>query len=133
METPNPLRTLRIISAAMLGAALLFLTLTLVLRPGMLQNSAGGLEIVAYLACGWAALSLPLASVFRAARWPSTTPEQDPAYWPKRSAAHLVSMGLLEGAALFCCVTLMISKPWWPLFAMLVPLGGMLAWFPRDE
>ena len=46
---------------------------------------------------------------------------------------RFLSLGLLEGPALFCCVALMVSEPWWPLLAMLVPMGGMVAWFPHDE
>lgn len=78
-------------------------------------------------------LSAPIADVMRKARWPATTPEQDPhGYWAKRRLAHILSMGLVEGPAFFCCVALMVSDLWWPLAAIAVPLGTMLAWFPRD-
>jgi hypothetical protein len=77
-------------------------------------------------------LALPLASVLRSARWPATTPDQDPDYWRKRGAAHIVSIAILEAAAFFCCVALLVSKASWPLVALLVPMGGMVAWFPRE-
>ncbi len=133
MEAHAELRTLRIVSAGMIAGVLLFLPVVLFVRPGMLENATGSLDLLAGLAAGAALLSLPLASALRAARWPGTTPDQDKEYWPRRRAAHVVSMGILEGAAFFCCTALLVGKPWWPLFAMLVPLGGMLAWFPRDE
>jgi len=131
MPTPGgELRTLRIISAAMIGGLLLFLTVALLMRQNM--NATGDLNLVAYLAAGWALVSAPLADVMRSARFPTTTPDQDPEYWRKRSSAHIVSMGIVEGAALLCCVALMVTTSWLPLAALLVPLGAMLAWFPRD-
>lgn len=124
------LRTLRIISAAMIGGVLVFLAVALLMRQSL--QATGGLNLVAYLAAGWAVLSVPIADVLRGARWPTSAPEQDPLYWKRRGAAHLVSMGLVEGGALLCCVSLMITTTWWPLAAILVPLAAMAAWFPRD-
>ena len=129
-EASKELRTQRIVSAAMIGAVLLLLAVALFMRQSL--HPTGGLNVVAYLAVGWALVSVPIADVMRGARWPTTTPEQDPQYWRKRGPAHLVSMGQVEGAALFCCVSLMITTSWWPLAALLAPLGAMLAWFPRD-
>jgi hypothetical protein len=94
------LRTLRFVSGGMLAGVLFMLTVILLVRPA----ERSGPELLAYVACGLALLSLPIASVFRSARWPTTTPEQDKEYWVKRKVAHMVSLGLLEGPALFCCV-----------------------------
>ena len=129
MDARGELRTLRIVSGGMMASVLFFLSVILFVRPA----ERSGPELLAYVACGLAVLSLPIASVFRSARWPATTPELDKDYWVKRKVAHMVSLGLLEGPALFCCVALMVSEPWWPLLAMLVPMGGMVAWFPHDE
>ena len=121
---------MRIISIGLMAGVLFFLPIALMVRNSMtLSNS---LDILSGIASGWAVLSVPIADVFRKARWPTTTPEQDSQYWARCRGAHIVSMGLVEGPALFCCVALMIAKPWWPLAAILLPLGAMLAWFPRD-
>lgn len=124
-------RSLQIISAGMIAAVLLLLPIALFMRQSL--RPTGNLNVLAYLASGWAVVSVLIGDLMRSARWPTTTPEQDPKYWRQRSSAQIVSMGIVEGAALFCCISLMITTTWWPLAAILVPLGAMLAWFPREK
>jgi hypothetical protein len=127
------LSNMRIVSGLLLGGVLMFLAIALYFRQGMLENDSGGADILPYIATAWALLSLPIASAVRAARWPATTPEQDPEYWSKRRAAHVTSFAMLEVSGFICCGALLVSEPWWPLAAALVPICGMVAWFPRDE
>lgn len=131
-QSDEYLRHSRIVSAGMLGGIVLFLGVALVMRP-VLKGNASGNVVLSYLAAGGAVVSLPVARGVRAARWPRTQPGQDPNYWRERQKAHIGSIGILHGAALFCCIALVVSKPWWPLLAMAVPLATMLAWFPRDD
>jgi hypothetical protein len=127
------MKAMRIVSVALLASVLLMLAVVLLLRASMHMGGGGGLDIVAYLATGWAVLSLPVASVLRSARWPGATHGQvPPSYWPRRRAAHIVSIAMLDGAALFCCMALLVSASWLPLLGLLLPLGTMLAWFPRE-
>lgn len=95
------LRALRIISAGMIGAIVFFLAVALFLRQSIASKASGSLDFLAYAAAGWAVLSLPIASVLR------------------------------EGSAFICCVAPLVGRRWRPLQALLEPMGGMVAWFPR--
>jgi hypothetical protein len=44
---------------------------------------------------------------------------------------HIAAYGILEGAALFCAVALMVAPNDWPLLAAVIPLGMMILRFPR--
>jgi len=61
------LRGLRIVSAGLLAGVTLFLAVALMVKGdiGKQRN-----ELVSYIACGLCLLSLPIASVLRAARFP---------------------------------------------------------------
>ena len=47
--------------------------------------------------------------------------------------ALITHLGILEGAAFLCAMALLLTPTWWPLMAAVIPLGTMLAAFPRGE
>lgn len=127
------MKAMRIVSIALFASILCLLTVVLLLRSSLGVGGRVGGGLVGYLAAGFAVASLPIASVLRAARWPGVTRGQDPkSYWPRRRAAHVVSVAFLQGSALFCCMALLVNAPFWPLLGLLVPLGTMVVWFPRE-
>jgi len=40
-------------------------------------------------------------------------------------------LAILEMSALLCAMAFLMTSTYWPLLAALVPMGAMLAWFPR--
>ena len=127
---PQPtLKSMRIISGGLIGGVLLFLGVVVLVRDGIASSRN---DLMAYIATGFTTVNMALASIMRSARMPSTTPDQDPKYWTKYARAHIVSMGLAEGSAFFCCVVLLISTVPWLFLVLLLPVGTMVAWFPRE-
>ena len=49
----------------------------------------------------------------------------------RQLTATIVSFAVLESAVLFCAVALFVTHALWLLVAAAVPLGAMLASFPR--
>ena len=122
---PDELRSARIVAGGMLAGAVFFLSLALAMRT--LADLPRQMEIVTWLACGFALLS-PVSGVFvgaLVARNPSS------AEVSRRRSAMLIQYGQMEAAVLFCGVALMVGPYIWPLLAALVPLGVMVAEFPR--
>jgi len=57
--------------------------------------------------------------------------QQDPAVGQRQLNATIVSFAVLESAVLFCAVAVFVTHALWLLVAAAVPLGAMLASFPR--
>ena len=93
---------------------------------------------LAYVAAAFAVFSPGLAIAARSVLGGSvghTTRglEPDPAVAQRQLTAMLVSFAFLEFAALLCAVALFVTHVLWLLVAAAVPLGAMLASFPRQS
>jgi hypothetical protein len=123
----DDLRRMRVVSAGMLAGVLLLLGVMLFLRLSTPHD--GGLRVASYVALvvglGSPVLVAGLDRML-AARPPDPSSRVNPAV-----QRHLVSYGILEGAALFCAVALFVARDLLPLAAALVPLGTMVLKFPR--
>jgi hypothetical protein len=90
-----------------------------------------GLPVMSYAALAFGLLSPVLAAAVDrtlAARPVDPSRGVNPA-----AQRHLVTYGILEGAAFFCGVALFLAPNLLPLAAALVPLGTMVLRFPRSS
>jgi hypothetical protein len=127
MQDPAQLRQLQIVAGALIVGPVIFVGMALFLRAK--GTTMGNFEEVSYLAIGYAFASPMVASAVRAQMSPL------PAVQPPRArrvrAATIVPLAILESAVFLCAIALLLTPTYWPLGAAAVPLGTMLAWFPR--
>ena len=92
-------------------------------------TTLGNVEALSYVASAFAIASPMVAGAVRARRNAPAAVQPPPA--EKVRAALILPMAILEGAAFLCGVALLLTPSDWPLVAAAIPLGTMLAWFPR--
>ncbi|HET7745698.1 MAG TPA: hypothetical protein VFM29_00260 [Vicinamibacteria bacterium] len=127
------LRSAQTVAGGLIAAALLALAVAWFMR---IRGPGAGIPLVAYIAAGYAVLVAPaVASVLRAARPAPRFEEGMPltVYVQALQARTIISLGILEGAVMFCVVALIVGPHDWPLVAAAVPLALMVVWFPREE
>ena len=127
--SPDDLRRMQIVSAGMLAGVVMLLGVMLFLHLSTPNN--GGVPVVSYVALGVGLGSPVLAAVLD--RRLSARPIDPSSRAKPALRRHLVSYGILEGAALFCAVALFVARDLLPLAAALVPLGTMVLRFPRSS
>jgi hypothetical protein len=112
------------------GAAGWLALAALMLRP-MLKPQPG-LEPVAYLAGAWAIAAPLVAATLRARQGFEPDRPSGPCQDRRGQTAQVAGLAVCESAVLLCGVALVVAPPHWPLYAALLPLGAMVALFPRD-
>ena len=121
----DPQSALVMVPRALLGSSAAILVVAAVLNSQ--GQSGSGPEVVSWMAVGWAALSPILATHVRGQGLVAPPPSQGEA--PEDVVARLqktiVFFGVLESAAIFAAVALMVSPSSWPLAAALLPLAVM--------
>jgi hypothetical protein len=118
---------MQLISAAMLGGCLLFLSVPAFMR--FTTEDPRGLAIASYVALALGLLSPVLAiAVDRmlAARPPDPSSKVDPVF-----QRHLVTYAILDFAALSCGLLSVLAPDVLPLVGAAVPVGAMVLRFPR--
>ncbi len=129
------LTTARVLAGALIISGTLFLALA-----ALVPYAQGLREIrllpLAYVAAALAVLSPGLAFAARAVLGGSADRTtrglpQDPTQAHRQLTATIVSFALLESAVLLCAAALFAAHVLWLLVAAAVPLGAMLASFPR--
>jgi hypothetical protein len=115
--------SLKLVWAALLTGMLLVLGVALVLRPRLEPQQ--GLGVLTWMSIAWCALSTITAAILRAVG----SEAREPA---KRRGFAIAAMGLLDSGAVFAAVVHLVSPLDFGIYAAVVPLGAMLAFFPRD-
>jgi hypothetical protein len=106
-----------------------------VLVMGLILNSQGqtaaGPEVLSWVAVGWA-LVAPVVAVALRGRGLVEPGDEVPA--PEEAAERdrrsLLFFAVLESAAVLGGIAAIVSRPWWPLAAALVPLAVMVLNLP---
>ena len=129
MTRPTPPPSPAILARALVGSSVAVLALGLILnRQG---QTAGGPEALSWMAVGWA-LVAPVVAV--AVRGRGLVAPGDGPRTPEEAAAQvrssLVFFAVLESAAVLAGIAAIVSRPWWPLAAAVVPLAVMLLNLP---
>ena len=110
---------------ALLGGGVAILAVAAVVHQ---QGRGGsGPEVVSWMAVAWAAAAPLLATLVRGEGLVAAPPSQD------QAAANVVAglqrtivfLGVLESAAVFAAIALVVSTTVWPLAAALFPLAVM--------
>ena len=109
MTRPAPPRPQAIVARALVGSSVAVLVMGLILNSQ--GQTAGGPEALSWVAVAWALLA-PLVAV------------------ALRGRDSLVFFAVLESAAVLAGIAAIVSRPWWPLAAALVPLAVMLLNLP---
>ena len=134
-NTGHQLRTARVLAGALIFSGTLFLALAALISYEQGQREIRLLPL-AYIAATLAVLSPGMAFAARAVLGGSAGHAtrglpQDPAQAQRQLTATIVSFALLESVVLLCAVALFATDVLWLLVAGAVPLGAMLASFPR--
>jgi hypothetical protein len=125
MASPDQeLVSMRVVAGGLIAASVVFLGLATVMHTVM--GMRGSLDILTWIACGYALVSPVLGNLMAAQAARNAQSGVSP-----RRAALMVSYGVMEMSVMFCGVALMAGPHLWPLAAALVPLGAMIAQFPR--
>ena len=114
-----------IVPRALLGSSAAVLVLGALLNTQ--GQTAGGPVVLSWVAVAWALVAPLVAVVVRgqglvAPPLPSRVSPEDVAAQARRS---IVFFALLESGAVLAGVAAMVSPPWWPLAAGLVPVAVM--------
>lgn len=123
---PNQLRQLQVALGLILGPVAV-LGIGLLLRA--MGTTLGNVEALSYVAIAFALASPMVAGSVRARTSAPTAVQPPPA--EKARAALILPMAILEAAAFLCGIAFLLTPTYWPLIAAAIPLGTMLAWFPR--
>ena len=129
MTRATPPDPMGLVARALVGSSVAVLVMGLILnRQG---QTAGGPEALSWVAVGWALLA-PLVAV--AVRGRGLVEPGDAARAPEERAQRdrdsLVFFAILESAAVLGGIAAIVSRPWWPLAAGVVPLAVMLLNLP---
>ena len=122
-----PLRQLQIIALGLILGPVMFLGVGLLLRA--MGTTIGNVEELSYVAIAFAIASPMVAAAVRARMSAPTAVQPPPA--EKVRAAVIVPLAILEAAVFLCAIAFLLTPTYWPLIAAAIPLGTMLAWFPR--
>ncbi len=115
--------SLKLIWAALLASMLLVLCLAFVMRPRL--EPQPGLGVLTWMSVAWCVLATVTAALLRAV----ASEAQEP---PKRRGLQIATLGMLESGPLFAAAAHLVSPLDFGIYAALVPLAAMLAFFPRD-
>lgn len=124
---PDPLRQLQVIALGLILGPVMLLGVGLLLRA--MGTALGNVEALSYVAIAFALASPMVAGSVRARVSEPTAVQPLPA--EKARAALIVPLAILEAAAFLCGIAFLLTPTYWPLIAAAIPLGTMLAWFPR--
>lgn len=121
----DPQSALVMVPRALLGSSAAILVVAAVLNSQ--GQSGSGPDVVSWMAVGWAALSPILATLVRGQGLvaPLPSPGEAPEDVVARLQKTIVFFGVLESAAIFAAVAVMVSPSSWPLAAALLPLAVM--------
>jgi hypothetical protein len=121
----DPQSALALLPRALFGSSVAVLAVGLVLNSQ--GQTARGPEALSWLAAGWAVVSVVVAVLVRGQGLVASLEERSGAGSSAREALRrgLVFFGILEGACIFAGIAAIVSPPWWPLGAALVPLAVM--------
>jgi hypothetical protein len=123
--TPEPQKAAAVVPRALLG------TSVAVLVVGAFLNSqgqtAGGPEILSWLAVAWALVAPLVAVAVRGQGLVASPPEvgEGPGETAARARRTVVFFAILEGAAVLAGIAAIVSPPAWPLAAGLIPVAVM--------
>ena len=126
-EPRRELRQAQVIALGLILGPFMLLGLGLLLRA--MDTTLGDVEALSYVAIAFALASPMVAGAMRA-RLDAPTAVQ-PLSADKARAALIVPLAILEAAAFLCGIAFLLTPTYWPLVAAAIPLGTMLAWFPR--
>lgn len=130
----DPQSALALVPRALFGSSVAVLAVGLVLNSQ--GQTARGPEALSWLATGWALVSVVVAVLVRGQGLVAVAEERSGAASQPREALRrsLVFFGVLEGGCIFAGIAAIVSPPWWPLAAALLPLAVMaLNLPPRPE
>jgi hypothetical protein len=113
---------LKVAWAALLAGMLLVLALGLLMRPRF--QAQEGLGVLTWMSIAWCVLCTITAALLRAIGAEAAQPA-------RRRGFAIAALGLLDSGALFAAVVHLVSPLDFGIYAALVPLGAMLAFFPR--
>jgi hypothetical protein len=121
----DPQSALSLVPRALFGSSVAVLAVGLVLNSQ--GQTARGPEALSWLATGWALVAVVVAVLLRGQGLVVPPEERAGAGADPREALrrNLVFFGVLEGACLFAGIAAIVSPPWWPLAAALLPLAVM--------
>jgi hypothetical protein len=127
-------RTIQIIAGAVIAGPLIFAAVAFAVA----RNQQPGSPVLAYIAVGFAALSLIVSFVAPAvvtrAQLDAICRQGDGDLTRQLMGLFqtrvIIRSAVLEGAALLCGVAYITSSLWWTIAAMLLLVGVMLAIFP---
>ena len=124
---PDQLRQAQVVAQGLLLGPVMLLGVGVLLRA--MGTTLGNVEALSYVAIAFAIASPMVAGSMRA-RMSAPSAEQPPPA-EKARAALIGPLAILEGAAFLCGIAFLLTPTYWPLIAAAIPLGTMLAWFPR--
>jgi hypothetical protein len=126
VTTPADLKAMRIVAGGLIAGAVFFLGLATVMHAVM--GMRGSLDVVSWIACGYAVTAPFLGSLAGGLAAANAQAGAD-----HRRLALYASYGVMDSSVFCCAVALMAGPNLWPLAAAVVPLGAMVAQFPRGE
>ena len=129
MTRPAPPRPQAIVARALVGSSVAVLVMGLILNSQ--GQTAGGPEALSWVAVAWA-LVAPLAAVAVRGRGLVASAEEPrtPEEASVEARQSLLFFAILESAAVLGGIAAIVSRPWWPLVAALVPLAVMVLNLP---
>ena len=127
MNRPIPPRPQAIVARALVGSSVAVLVMGLILNSQ--GQTAGGPEALSWVAVAWALLA-PLVAVRGRGLVASAEEPRTPEEASVEARQSLVFFAILESAAVLGGIAAIVSRPWWPLAAALVPLAVMLLNLP---
>ena len=132
---PDPRAALVSVPRALFGSSVVILAVAAVVHSRGPLGS-GELEVVSWMAVAWAGVAPILATLVRGQGLvaPPPGPGETNAALVVRLQKTIVFFGVLESAVVLAAAALVVSAPFWPLAAALLPLGVMaLNLPPRSE
>ena len=131
---PNPVTAIPILARSMLGTSVVVLAIGAFLHAR--QAFGGGPEALSWVAAGWAVAATVLAVVVRDQGLVAPTaghPPPSPADAARRDRKTLLFFAILESGVVLAAVALIVSRPWSPFAAALLPLATMVLNLPSRE
>lgn len=115
--------TLKVIWAALLFSMLAMLGVSVGMRPRMPHED--GLGVLTWMSVAWCVLSTLTAVFLKTIAGEAKEAE-------KQRALRIASLATLESGALLAAVIHLVSPLDFGIYAALLPLAAMLAFFPKD-
>jgi hypothetical protein len=131
-RAPDPRAALVSVPRVLLGSSVAILAIGAFVHSRGVEASPE-LEIVAWMALGWAALAPIVAVVVRGQGLvaPSPVAGETRDALLSRLQRTIVFFGVLESAVVLAAAALVVSTPAWPLGAALLPLAVMAINLPQ--